>query len=66
MSSTIYYPYKVNLTEGQLKKLAKAYKTKSAITLRLLKGNLTGQDELMLTKTQINKPNKAKKKWGWF
>ena len=64
--TTKYSPYKVNLTEGQLKKLAKAYKTKSAITLRLLKGNLTGQDELMLTKTQINKPNKAKKKWGWF
>ena len=61
MSSTNYIPYKVKLTEGQLKKWAKAYKSKSAITIRLTKGNLTGQNELMLTKTQINKRNKAKK-----
>ena len=61
MSSTNYIPYKVNLSEGQIKKLSKAYKDKSAITLKLENENLTGQDELMLTKTQINKLNKAKK-----
>ena len=61
MSSTDYIPYKVKLTEGQLKRLASAFKNKSPITLRLLKGNLSGQHELMLTKTQINKLNKAKK-----
>ena len=61
MSQSDYIPYKVKLTEGQLKRLASAFKNKSPITLRLTNGNLTGQHELMLTKTQINKLNKAKK-----
>ncbi|PFX15495.1 Collagen-like protein 6, partial [Stylophora pistillata] len=41
------------------KKLAKAYNEKSAITLRLSHNELSGPDEMMLTKTQINRIQKA-------
>ena len=61
MSQSDYIPYKVKLTEGQLKRLASAFKNKSPITLRLTNKNLTGQHELMLTRTQVNKLNKSKK-----
>ena len=43
------------MSKGQLEKLQKAYKNNSAITLRLAKNDLDGPDELMLTKSQINK-----------
>ena len=51
---TQYFPYGVELSEGQLEKLSKAYANNSAITLRLEKSDLKGNDELMLTKTQLN------------
>ena len=57
---TTYYPYKVSLSEGQKKKLARAYKTSSPITIRLSKSHTSGSDELMLTATQINRISKAK------
>ena len=47
---TQYFPYGVKLSEGQLEKLSKAYANNSAITLRLEKSDLKGNDELMLTK----------------
>ena len=50
----MYYPYNLKLTTGQKEKLAKAIKNNSAVTIRLSKNNLKGNDE-MLTKTQINK-----------
>ena len=56
---TTYYPRGVNLSQGQAEKLKKAYETNSAITLRLSKNELKGANELMLTKTQINKINKT-------
>ena len=56
-----YHPHGVKLSEGQKKKLAKAYKDKSAITIRLSKNELKGNDQLMLTKTQINKLIKSMK-----
>ena len=59
-----YYPYSVQLTNIQKKNLAKAYTTKQAIILRLKKSQLTGSDELMLTKTQIAKINRSKNKSG--
>ena len=57
---TAYHPYGVNLSEGQKEKLARAYQTNSPITIRLSKSQTTGSDELMLTKTQINRISKAK------
>ena len=59
---TTYYEYKVNLSKGQKEKLAKAVKNSSPITLRLSKNELVGNDEMMLTKSQINKLQKAKQK----
>ena len=46
---TTYSEYKVRLSDGQKAKLAKAIKNSSAITLRLSKNELSGNDELMLT-----------------
>ena len=46
---TTYHPFKVNLSKGQIEKLAKAYKTSSPLTLRLKNNQVTGNDELMLT-----------------
>ena len=59
---TSYYEYHVNLSKGQKEKLAKAVTNSSPITLRLAKNELAGNDELMLTKSQINKLQKAKQK----
>ena len=59
---TTYYPYGVKLSEGQRKKLAKAYRENSAITIRLSSDELHGGDQLMLTKTQIARLIKAKRK----
>ena len=59
---TTYYPYGVKLSEGQRKKLAKAYRENSAITIRYSSDELQGDDQLMLTKTQIARLIKAKKK----
>ena len=56
---TKYFEYGVSLSEGQKENLVKAIKTNSELTLRLKKNQLSGKDELMLTKTQINKIKKA-------
>ena len=54
-----YIKYGVNLSVGQKEKLAKALSNKSAITIRLTKSDLTGSDDLMLTKTQLKHIQKA-------
>ena len=54
-----YVKYGVNLSAGQKEKLAKALLNKSAITIRLTKSDLTGYDELMLTRTQLKRIQKA-------
>ena len=56
---TKYFEYGVNLSEGQKTNLAKAIQTNSELTLRLKNNQLRGSDELMLTKTQLNKIQKA-------
>ena len=56
---TKYFPYKVNLIQNQLEKLARAVKNNSAITIKLAHNELNGPHELMLTKTQSNKLKKA-------
>ena len=50
-----YHPHGVKLSQGQKEKLARAIKSNNAVTLRLTKNELTGSDQLMLTKRQINK-----------
>ena len=54
-----YFEYGVNLSDGQKTNLARAIKTGSELTLRLKNNQLSGGDELMLTKTQLNKIQKA-------
>ena len=56
---TTYLEYHVNLSDGQKENLAKAIKTGSELTLRLKNNQLRGNDELMLTKTQVNKIQKS-------
>ena len=56
---TKYFEYDVSLSEGQKESLARAIKTGSELTLRLKNNQLSGRDELMLTKTQVNKIKKA-------
>ena len=56
-----YVKYGVKLSAGQKEKLAKALSNKSAITIRLTKSDLTGNDELMLTRTQLKRIQKAMK-----
>ena len=53
--------YKVNLSQRQKAKLAKAIKDGSALKLRLGKNSLSGPDELFLSPRQIAKLQKAKK-----
>ena len=56
---TQYFPYSVKLSQGQIQKLSRAYNFRLPITLRLEKSDLKGNNELMLTKTQINRIKKA-------
>ena len=56
---TTYHSHGVKLSIGQKDKLAKALKNNSVITMRLSNSELTGSDQLMLTKTQINRLKKA-------
>lgn len=56
---TTYFEYRVKLTDNQKSKLASAIRNKSPLTLRLKHSNLRGNDELMLTKSQIAKIRKS-------
>ena len=54
-----YMEYGVKLTDGQKSKLASAIINQSPLTLRLKHSHLRGNDELMLTKRQIDKIKKS-------
>ena len=56
---TQYFEYKVKLSDNQKRSLAKAINSKLPLTLRIKNENLTGNDELMLTKTQLKKIQKS-------
>ena len=56
---TSYHPHGVKLSENQKAKLARAVKNNSTITIRLSKNELAGTDQLILTKTQIKRIQKA-------
>ena len=57
--STTYHPYKIALTDGQKKKLQKAYVSKTAVTLRVKSGQIGRGDELLRTATQISRLKKT-------
>ena len=57
--STTYHPYKIALTDGQKKKLQKAYVSKTAVTLRVKPGQFGPGDELLPTATQISRLKKT-------
>ena len=56
---TTYIPHGVTLSQNQRVKLTKALEKREPITIRLSHSELTGPDELMLTKTQIGRIGKA-------
>ena len=56
---TTYFEYGVTLTDNQKRSLASAMNDRPPLTLRIKNSNLPGNDELMLTKTQINKIQKS-------
>ena len=51
--STTYHPFKIALTDGQKKKLQKAYATKTGVNLKVKPDEIGCGDELLLTETQI-------------
>ena len=53
--ATTYHPYKTVLTDGQKKKLQKAYVSKTALALRVRPEQIGRGDELLLTATQISR-----------
>ena len=57
--STTYHPYKIALSDGQKKKLQKAYVSKTAVILRVKPGQVGRGDELLLTATQISRLKKT-------
>ena len=57
--ATTYHPYKIALTDGQKKKLQKAYVSKTAVALRVKPEQIGRGDELLLTATQISRVKKA-------
>ena len=56
---TTYFEYSVNLTDNQKRSLASAMNNRTPLTLRLKHTNLSGNDELMLTKTQLKRIHKS-------
>ena len=56
---TTYHPYKIALTDGQKKKLQKAFGSKTAVTLRVKPGQIDRGDELLLTAIQIARLQKS-------
>ena len=55
----MYIPHGVTLSQNQRRKLAKALEMRQPLTIRLSHSELTGPDELMLTKTQIGRINRG-------
>ena len=56
---TTYFEYGVTLTDNQKRSLASAMNNRTPLTLRIKNSNLSGNDELMLTNTQLNRIQKS-------
>ena len=50
----------VNLSDGQKRKLAKAYRDKEEVSIKLSHKNLSGSDTLMVPKNTVNRLAKSK------
>ena len=57
----VYYKHGFNLSEGQKSKISAAYKNGVAISIKLSKKDIQGNDMLALTQTQLNKIKNADK-----
>ena len=57
--STTYHPFKIPLTDGQKKKLQKAYAKKMPVNLKVKPEKIGRGDELLLTDTQISRLKKT-------
>ena len=57
---TEYHMYGLNLTKGQIEKIALAAKQHHEVKIRLSKNNLQGDHKLPLTQRQVNKIKKSK------
>lgn len=57
--TTTYRPLKFALTDGQKKKLQKAYASRTAVYLRINSEQIGRGDDILLTATQINRVQKA-------
>ena len=55
-----YQMYGLTLSHAQTQKIREAADNNSSVTIRLTKKNLSGNNELPLTQSQINRINKAK------
>jgi hypothetical protein len=64
MAPTKYTPYGVKLTLGQIKKIKSAHDKGLEVTIKIAKGNLSGNDKLHLTESQINQIQRAGSKVG--
>ena len=53
--STTYHPFKIALTDGQKKKLQKAYVSKTAVNRKVKPDQIGRGDELLLTETKIKR-----------
>ena len=56
---TTYFEYGVTLTDNQKRSLASAMNNRTPLILRIKHSNLSGNDELMLTKTQLKRIQKS-------
>ena len=54
-----YFLHGLSLTGGQIKKIIKAAIEHESVTIRLSRNNLIGNHKLPLTRTQINRINRA-------
>ena len=54
MTQTKYTSYGVTLTTGQIRKIKKAHDNRLDVTIKISKENLSGNDKLYLTESQIN------------
>ena len=56
-----YFKYGLTLTNGQKQKLLKSYQKRVPLKLRLKHGQLSGNDDVFLTRTQVSRIEKSKR-----
>ena len=57
---SVLHKISVNLSDGQKRKLAKAYRDKEEVSIKLSHKNLSGSDTLMVPKNTVNRVAKSK------